>query len=140
MLVDDSAQITELELIPALTKNCQQVVLVGDDKQIPPVSLSVMAKSKGINVTTFEKLAKQKIKPILFSVQYSSFRSDQALHNSLYTYSSYRFYNGLISSGTKDNQIVSVKGIDWPNKTINAVFVNSQSGEDLVGGSVANVR
>lgn len=75
ILVDDANQITEVELIPALTKNCQQLVLIGDDKLVPPVSLSAMAKSKGINITIFEKLVKQKIKPILFSVQYGSLRS-----------------------------------------------------------------
>jgi superfamily I DNA and/or RNA helicase len=69
--VDDANLMSELELIPSLTKNCQQLVLIGDDKQMPPVSLSLMAKSKGINVTLFEKLIKQKIKPILFNVQYS---------------------------------------------------------------------
>ena len=74
IIVDDANQLTEVELIPALIKNCQQVVLVGDDKQLPPVSFSVMAKSKGLNLSVFEKLVKQRIKPILFSIQYCKSR------------------------------------------------------------------
>jgi hypothetical protein len=70
ILVDDSNQLTEVELIPAIIKNCQQLVLLGDDKQLPPSNLSVMAKSKGLGLSLFEKLMKQRIKPIFFHIQY----------------------------------------------------------------------
>lgn len=52
---------------------------------------------------------------------------------------SYRFYHGQIASGDKEN-IPQIKGIEWPNKNVNAVFVNTQSREEFVGGSVANNR
>ena len=62
------------------------------------------------------------------------------MHPSLYVFSSYRYYQGFISSGVTESQVPLIKGLDWPNKNINVMFLNVASREEIIGNSVVNQR
>ena len=65
ILVDDANQMKESTLLTSLVKNCQQLTLLGDEKQLCPTSDSIMAQSKGISLSMFDRLIKQGIRQIL---------------------------------------------------------------------------
>ena len=50
VLIDEAHQISELETLVPLVKKCQQLILLGDRKKIPPKAISVLAQSKGLSI------------------------------------------------------------------------------------------
>jgi len=133
VLCDDANQMWESTMLLPLVKNCQQLVLLGDDKQLAPSSNSLMAKSKGINVSLFDRLIKQGISATTLNIQY-------CMSPSLSIFPSLKFYQGKIESGIDNSQTPLVNGFDWPNPEVNAAFINIESIEELVDNSYINTR
>lgn len=64
-------------------------MLIGDHKQLPPTVLSVLAQSKGLTISLFERFIKQGIQPKLLTTQYR-------MHPSIALFPSFQFYNNLL--------------------------------------------
>jgi len=127
IIVDDSNQLRETSLLMPLIKNCQQLVLLGDDKQLSPNSTSLMAKSKGINLSLYDRLLRQGVKPTNLNIQY-------CMAPSLSAFTSMKFYSGTIENGVSPDQSPLINGFEWPNSEINCAFihVSSESGEKFI--------
>ena len=71
-IIDECGMCTEPEsLIPLVKHNPEQVVLIGDHKQLAPIVLEHTAKKLGLSVSLFERYAK---KAIMLDTQYRMVR------------------------------------------------------------------
>jgi regulator of nonsense transcripts 1 len=115
VLLDEAAQATEPAcLVPiACARACSQLVLVGDNKQLPPTVLSREAAAGGLPVSLFQRLANAGVPPALLTTQYR-------MHPALNRFSSERFYGGRVKThGAVARERASrppPAGIDWPNR------------------------
>eukprot|EP00918_Siedleckia_nematoides_P060483 GHVU01131993.1.p2 GENE.GHVU01131993.1~~GHVU01131993.1.p2 ORF type:complete len:124 (-),score=16.45 GHVU01131993.1:977-1348(-) len=55
-LVDEAAQMNEVELLGTVNHSTKCLILVGDDKQLPPHTNSPYAKTVMFNRSTFDRL------------------------------------------------------------------------------------
>jgi hypothetical protein len=56
VIVDEAAQTTEPSVLIPLRYGCNQLILVGDPRQLPPTVLSDSASSAGLSMSLFERL------------------------------------------------------------------------------------
>ena len=59
VLVDEATQSTEPAVVVPLSKGCKQLVLIGDQKQLPPLLMSHPARLAGLGKSLFERLVEQ---------------------------------------------------------------------------------
>jgi hypothetical protein len=133
VLIDEAGQSTEIANIISLIKNTKQLVIIGDQKQLPPVSFSKLALKYGYSISLFERLIKIGIKPILLDVQYR-------MHPSIAYFPSTTFYDGLIKNGvTNQDKILEPCEFVFPNKDIPIVFISVHSPEERRNSSYCNM-
>ena len=67
-IVDECGMCLETEsLIPITSSGVRQVVLIGDHKQLQPVTQDQMAKTLGLSISMFERLSKR---ALMLEIQY----------------------------------------------------------------------
>ncbi|TFK48338.1 P-loop containing nucleoside triphosphate hydrolase protein [Heliocybe sulcata] len=95
VFLDEASMSTEpVSLIP-LTKGSQQVCLIGDHKQLPPIVSSREAQTLGLGISMFERLAEEGGVPsIMLDVQYR-------MHPAISRFPSLEFYQFSVRDGTK---------------------------------------
>ena len=128
VIIDESTQATELSTLIPLLRNCTQLTLIGDHKQLPPTILSPIANKQGLGVSLFERLINLGIKPKLLNRQYR-------MHSSLYEFPSKVFYDGNILNGIEDIARPPIIGINWPNEDYRLGFVDIKGREEIEGNS-----
>ena len=131
ILCDDANQMKESTLLMSLVKNCQQLTLLGDEKQLCPTSDSILAQSKGMSLSMFDRLIKQGVQPTRLNIQY-------CMSPSLSLFSSMKFYQGKIENGIEQSQTPLINGFDWPNPEINCAFIDVESKEEFVRDTFIN--
>lgn len=104
VLIDESTQATEPEVLIPIVKGAKQVILVGDHQQLGPVNLDKKAGEAGLNQSLFERLICLGTVPIRLEVQYR-------MHPLLSEFSSNMFYEGLLQNG------VGSDDRSWPDST-----------------------
>ncbi len=92
-LIDEATQATEPATIVPLTKGCRQVVLIGDQKQLPPTIISREADAAGLGTSLFERMLQRGIRAFMLKVQYR-------MHPAIAAFPSKAFYKGELLSGT----------------------------------------
>lgn len=92
VLIDESTQATEPEVLIPIVKGAKQVILVGDHQQMGPVNLDKKAGEAGLSQSLFERLICLGTVPIRLEVQYR-------MHPVLSEFSSNMFYEGLLQNG-----------------------------------------
>ncbi|KAL4510686.1 hypothetical protein ABPG72_004840 [Tetrahymena utriculariae] len=131
VIIDEATQATEMSTIIPLINKAQQVVLIGDHKQLPPTVLSSLAQSKGMTISLFERLVKQGIQPKMLMRQYR-------MHSTIALFPSHQFYNNLLENGVSDQQRLQIEGFTWPNKLLRIAFININGEERVCQSSVLN--
>jgi hypothetical protein len=133
VIIDEATQATEMATLIPLIRNCQQLVLIGDHKQLPPTVISTFAQSKGMTISLFERLVRQGIKPFLLKIQYR-------MHPSIAVFPSHQFYNNLLENGVGDEHRPSVPGFNWPSSLVRVAFINVKGSEQIYSSSILNPR
>ncbi|KAL4464082.1 hypothetical protein ABPG74_006019 [Tetrahymena malaccensis] len=131
VIIDEATQATEMSTIIPLINKAQQVVLIGDHKQLPPTVLSSLAQSKGMTISLFERLVKQGIQPKMLMSQYR-------MHSTIALFPSHQFYNNMLENGVNDQHRLQVEGFTWPNKLLRIAFINVNGEERVYQSSVLN--
>jgi len=93
VIVDEASQMAEPHIVSAISKG-EKFVLVGDDKQLPPLIQSSRAEKLGLNKSLFERL--RKLHPhanVLLRYQYR-------MHDDLMDFSNSRYYNKKVQAAT----------------------------------------
>lgn len=70
VLIDEAAQTTEPSSLIPLRYGCEQLVLVGDPRQLPATVKSLKARSLGLGVSLFERLEKIGHPVVMLNLQY----------------------------------------------------------------------
>lgn len=105
VLVDESTQATEPEVIVSIVRGVRQLVLVGDHCQLGPVILCKKAAKAGLSQSLFERLVMLGNRPIRLQVQYR-------MHPALSAFPSNVFYEGSLQNGVTESERF-LRGVDW---------------------------
>lgn len=115
VMLDEASQVTEpMSLVP-LANGCQQLVLVGDHKQLPPTVVSRDAELAGMTLSLFDRLTRAGVKPYLLDTQFR-------MHPAISYFPSVSFYDGLVKSGTPASKRPAPKGFAWPVPSVPIAF------------------
>jgi superfamily I DNA and/or RNA helicase len=133
IIIDEATQATELSTIIPLTKGTEQLVLIGDHKQLSPTIVSFTAQKNGLNVSLFERLVNKGLSPLLLKVQYR-------MHPSISMFPSMYFYNSLLLNGVKEENRPIIQGFDWPKKSFHVALINIKGTEKPNRTSIYNIE
>lgn len=118
VVLDEAAQTTEPALVCALSAaSADQVVLVGDTRQLPPTVTSTKLRNN-LGISPMERLEKLGVAQITLKMQYR-------MPDSLLQFPSKYFYDGLVSctEELKKSNVELPTGFPWPS-SIPLAFVN----------------
>uniref|UniRef100_A0A0G4EZH7 AAA+ ATPase domain-containing protein n=1 Tax=Chromera velia CCMP2878 TaxID=1169474 RepID=A0A0G4EZH7_9ALVE len=137
LLIDESGQVPEVSSLVPLGKGPSRLVLIGDEKQLPPTVLSREAQKTGLSVSLFERLVKAKTcEPVLLNVQ-------RRMHPSLFAFSNGHFYENKLTDGVTAQDRPPVNGFPWKGndkcRDCRVNLVDVTEGVELQsGGSFSN--
>ncbi|ORZ31944.1 hypothetical protein BCR44DRAFT_1257892 [Catenaria anguillulae PL171] len=128
VLVDESTQATEPEVLIPLVRGAKQVVLIGDHQQLPAVVMNKKAAQAGFGQSLFERLILLGIRPIRLQVQYR-------MHPCLSDFPSNMFYEGSLQNGvTAMERLRTDVEFPWP-KPENPMFFYACYGQEEIASS-----
>ncbi len=93
VIVDEASQMTEASVLAAITKG-QRFILVGDDKQLPPLVQSFQAEKLGFGTSLFERLRK------LHPEASTLLRYQYRMHTNLMDFSNRSFYGNSVQAAS----------------------------------------
>jgi len=135
VLIDEATQAIEPQCLLPITTGAEQVVLVGDHKQLGPLVISNIAKSHGLGVSMFERFIKMGNKPVMLNLQYR-------MHPSICSFPSRQFYENKLKNGIGRDQRILRFDFNWPNKSHPVMFHHVNGTEEIgsTGSSYLNVQ
>lgn len=108
VLIDESTQASEPEILIPIVQGAKQVILVGDHQQLGPVIVDKKAGDAGLKQSLFERLVVLGHVPIRLEVQYR-------MHPALSEFPSNMFYEGSLQNGvTSDQRLLDEASFPWP--------------------------
>lgn len=107
VVVDEAAQIIEPACLIPLAKGSVQVVMVGDQCQLPATVLSHEAQRAGLDVSLFDRLISMGMEVHMLSIQYR-------MHPLIAEFPSWRFYGHKLETGVRpeDRPPLPLQGLD----------------------------
>ena len=132
LLVDEASQATEPAILVPISRGIDVLVLVGDDKQLPPTIKSKDAKE--LCNTTFSRLRASGHHVYLLDTQYR-------MHPCISKFPSVTFYKGKLKDGVTSRDRTTPEGFSWPNKVTPVAFISTPSDTKEQGGrSKKNIK
>lgn len=125
VLVDESTQATEPEVLMPLVMGAKQAVLVGDHCQLGPVIMSRKAAQAGLAQSLFERLVLLGVRPSRLTVQYR-------MHPALSEFPSDAFYEGALQNGVSAaERVYPGVALPWPVPTRPMLFLTQTGLEEI---------
>eukprot|EP00929_Paragymnodinium_shiwhaense_P107467 TRINITY_DN7357_c0_g2_i1.p1 TRINITY_DN7357_c0_g2~~TRINITY_DN7357_c0_g2_i1.p1 ORF type:complete len:839 (-),score=208.07 TRINITY_DN7357_c0_g2_i1:31-2547(-) len=124
VLIDEATQATESRAVIAINRLSRdgRLVLVGDQKQLPPVCVSRQAQTAGLGVSLFDRLLEHpQLAPTMLTVQFR-------MHPLISSWPSQAFYEDKLEDGVKASERPLVPGFAWPQAG-GVAFVAAQGQE-----------
>eukprot|EP00928_Gymnodinium_smaydae_P011301 TRINITY_DN14189_c1_g1_i2.p1 TRINITY_DN14189_c1_g1~~TRINITY_DN14189_c1_g1_i2.p1 ORF type:complete len:1146 (-),score=207.53 TRINITY_DN14189_c1_g1_i2:63-3500(-) len=135
VIVDECTQACEPAALVALGRCAENVVLVGDHKQLPATVLSKLAQRSGLGVSLFERMVDAcGFEPTLLQEQ-------RRMHSSISEFPNRTFYNSQLINAVSDDDLAPVPGFPWPVPDCRVCFVDvaaTDSYEEKRGFSAFN--
>lgn len=91
-IVDEAAQLVEARIAIVLSPSLKHLVLAGDNKQLPPTVKSMLAKSKGYDISLLDRLLDGGFPCTLLDTQYR-------MHPAISLFPNKTFYKGKVQDG-----------------------------------------
>jgi hypothetical protein len=133
VLVDECTQAAESAALVPIARGCQQVILIGDQCQLPPTVLSDVAETQNLGESLFTRLVTQGVRPVLLDTQYR-------MNPFLCEFASAAFYNGRLQNGVSHLHRKPPKGFPWPQQQMPVAFFNVERAEEKrEGASYINI-
>lgn len=127
VLIDESTQASEPELLIPIVKGAKQVILVGDHQQLGPVILDKKAGDAGLKQSLFERLVVLGHVPIRLEVQYR-------MNPCLSEFPSNMFYEGSLQNGvTGEQRWIQDSTFPWPVVENPMMFWANYGREEISG-------
>ncbi|XP_060733047.1 helicase with zinc finger domain 2 isoform X2 [Tachysurus vachellii] len=118
ILIDECAMATEPEaFIPLVSHKPEQIVLLGDHKQIRPIVTCSPVKELGMDKSLFERYMHQ---AVMLDTQYR-------MHKSICEFPSAEFYEGKLKTGTKERRCLLLDKNNMPT----AILFGHVEGEEI---------
>ena len=136
VLIDEATQSVEPASLVPLLYGCEQLVLVGDQKQLPPTVTSRDAEKGGLALSLFDRLQAAGVAPLLLRRQYR-------MHPALAEVVSRQSYDGKVTSAVEAADRPPPAGVRWPSAACPVLFENvvgPEAARDEATGSIANRR
>eukprot|EP00752_Nemacystus_decipiens_P008749 g7810.t1 len=135
VVIDEATQATEAAALVPIIRGCQQLVLVGDQNQLPPTVICPEAEDGGLGTSLFARLMHAGIKPVLLNRQYR-------MHPAISDFPSVHFYDGQVSTGIRASDRLAPRGFPWPAPSGPVAFVrvDDSGGEPSGGGGMGSRR
>ncbi|PVH14378.1 uncharacterized protein CXQ87_002511 [Candidozyma duobushaemuli] len=131
VLIDESTQATEPEVLIPIVKGAKQVILVGDHQQLGPVIIDKKAGEAGLKQSLFERLIALGHSPIRLEVQY---RMNPALSE----FSSNMFYEGSLQNGVNSAERAwRGSTFPWPVPDCPMMFWANYGKEEISGSGIS---
>lgn len=124
VIIDECAQSIEPSNLIPLGHYCNNLVLIGDHKQLPPTIISTDAAKMGLEVSLLERFINAKIAPVhLLSTQ-------RRMHLSICVFPNMHFYDNKLKTAnvTEENRPI-IKGFVWPNPKCRVAFIDVSIGK-----------
>ncbi|VDM65879.1 unnamed protein product, partial [Strongylus vulgaris] len=118
VLVDESTQATEPEVLVSIVRGVRQLILVGDHCQLGPVILCKKASKAGLSQSLFERLVLLGNRPIRLQVIFDTVGCSALttvqyrMHPELSSFPSNVFYEGSLQNGVTQTER-QLRGVDW---------------------------
>lgn len=131
VLIDEATQACEPECLIPIVRGAQQVILVGDHRQLGPVILNKKAVKAGFAQSLFERLIKLGVKPCMLQIQYR-------MHPCLSDFPSNVFYEGALENGVGAAERTR-RSLDfpWHNPDSPMMFINCTGKEEISGSGTS---
>ncbi|AEF13567.1 hypothetical protein PICST_73544 [Scheffersomyces stipitis CBS 6054] len=127
VLIDESTQASEPEVLIPIVKGAKQVILVGDHQQLGPVILDKKAGDAGLRQSLFERLVILGHVPIRLEVQYR-------MNPCLSEFPSNIFYEGSLQNGvTSAQRRIESSTFPWPVYDSPMMFWANYGREEISG-------
>ncbi|CAJ1387331.1 unnamed protein product [Effrenium voratum] len=104
VIIDEASQATEPRCLVAFQKARQQFIMVGDQKQLPPVVLCQAAEQKGLRYSLFDRLLNS---PSLFNQEINMLQVQYRMHPLIREWPGSQFYGGRLQDGLPKNAFSS---------------------------------
>uniref|UniRef100_A0A0L0NNR0 Upf1 domain-containing protein n=1 Tax=Candidozyma auris TaxID=498019 RepID=A0A0L0NNR0_CANAR len=131
VLIDESTQATEPEVLIPIVKGLKQVILVGDHQQLGPVIIDKKAGEAGLKQLLFERLIALGHLPIRLEVQYR-------MHPALSEFSSNMFYEGSLQNGVNlEERAWRGLTFPWPVPDCPMMFWANYGKEEISGSGIS---
>mmetsp|Transcript_46408 Transcript_46408/g.148216 ORF Transcript_46408/g.148216 Transcript_46408/m.148216 type:complete len:720 (-) Transcript_46408:19-2178(-) len=95
VIIDEASQATEPRCLVAIQKAEAQIIMVGDQQQLPPVVVCKEAEAKGLRYSLFDRL----LKSSLFQGQLHMLKVQYRMHPLIRQWPSDTFYGGSLQDG-----------------------------------------
>jgi regulator of nonsense transcripts 1 len=135
VIFDESGQCVDPDLLIPLVHRAEQVVLVGDHKQLGPVILSRRCQRARFDLPLMQRLILKGIHPIVLRMQYR-------MHPALMEFPSEAFYQRFVKDGVTARARTRPGGdfISWPNPEVPMFFWNVRSEEEYFESGLSYVN
>eukprot|EP00331_Platyophrya_macrostoma_P020281 CAMPEP_0176468904 /NCGR_PEP_ID=MMETSP0127-20121128/39421_1 /TAXON_ID=938130 /ORGANISM="Platyophrya macrostoma, Strain WH" /LENGTH=1177 /DNA_ID=CAMNT_0017862663 /DNA_START=106 /DNA_END=3639 /DNA_ORIENTATION=+ len=130
VLIDESTQATEPEVLIPIVMGAKQIVLVGDHCQMGPVIVCKPAEEAGYGRSLFERLLQLGHRPFRLEIQYR-------MHPALSEFSSNSFYEGTLQNGVTAKDRDASALFPWPNPSKPLFFYNTIHPEEISGSGTS---
>ena len=134
VLIDEATQATEPSALVPIVKGTRQLILVGDQCQLPPTVTSQRAEEGGLDISLFERLLSNGLPAHMLTTQYR-------MHPTIREFPSSRFYENRLEDGCTSADRPPAAGFLWPDwdKPVAFVPVHGAEMEEESGSSRSNM-
>jgi superfamily I DNA and/or RNA helicase len=122
VLIDEATMSTEGSSLIPITRGAQQLVLIGDQCQLPPVVKTRQHPAPAAARPLFNRLLQDGLPAALLSVQYR-------MHPAISQLPSDLFYAGAVSDGISASDRPPLAGFKWPRPEWPVAFVHVEAYE-----------
>ena len=114
----------EIGSICALVKGCRQLILIGDDKQLPPLVQSTEGAWWQMGISLYERIKLTlAIKPLFLDIQYR-------MHESILEFPSITFYNSELKADKDRINSQILQQFPWPKEGFFVCFIDVSEGSE----------
>eukprot|EP00667_Euglena_gracilis_P001197 EG_transcript_1197 len=130
VLVDEATQAVEPAAMIPLTRGAKQVVMIGDQAQLPPTCKCPETLMMGFDISLFDRLIGNGLEPHVLEVQYR-------MHPTISCFPSWRFYRSVLNDGVTAWDRALPAGV-FPTPDSRVCFLEVDGQEEQVNTSKIN--
>lgn len=131
VIFDEAGMCLDPDILIPIIHGSQQLILVGDHKQLGPVVQNRECEKKAYTLSLMLRLIHQGIHPKILTEQYR-------MHPSLAEFPSKVFYDNKLKSGLKaEDRFIQNNFLKWPNENVPLLYWDQESQEEYYHSGIS---